>query len=188
MKVNLLQNGNKIGEIEVESIKELKDKLKKLQINVDKETFVPIAVKEVNTSAKQYISTILKQLDWGDSYEEALAEIQNTATAAETEILVLLKPKIENLTLSKIREYVALYITGQKTTEEILDELKEYGFADEEIKQFFSLLETAVEAGKLIYWIEKVWRYIRDIEDKRKSVASIEEIESIISDLKFPEV
>ena len=122
--------------------------------------------KQLSNIAKKYIEKILKQLDWGDTYEECLSELQNTAISTETKILYFLKPKIPNLTLTQIRENIALYIAGQKTKEEIIQELTQAGLTQEEINQYFELLTSAVEVAKLINWIEQVWKEEEKLEQE----------------------
>ena len=71
-------------------------------------------IAKLNRKAKDYIAQILKELDWGVSYEEALSELQNSALDAETRILYFLKPQIADITLTQIREKVALYPRGDR--------------------------------------------------------------------------
>ena len=51
-------------------------------------------ISTLNQHTKNYVTQILKNLDWGDTYEEALSELQNSALDTETRILYFLKPKI----------------------------------------------------------------------------------------------
>ena len=142
----------------------------------------------INYAAKSYITEYLRYNDWGETYEECLSELQNTAISTETKILYFLKPKIPNLTLTQIRENIALYIAGQKTKEEIIQELTQAGLTQEEINQYFDLLKSAVEVAKLINWVEEVWDYEEQIEAQIENTTTIEELEQIMNNIQFPSI
>lgn len=143
-------------------------------------------IAKLNRKAKDYIAQILKELDWGVSYEEALSELQNSALDAETRILFFLKPKIAGITLTQIREKVALYLASQYTTENLQKELSEKGFTQEEIERFLPLFAEAAEVASLIYWTEEVWKKEEELEETIQKTESIEEIDRLMSSIQFP--
>ena len=142
----------------------------------------------LNAQAKQHIQSYLQHQDWGETYEECLSELQNTAISTETKILYFLKPKIPNLTLTQIRENIALYIAGQKTAEDITNELTQAGLTKEEINQYFDLLKSAIEVAKLINWVEEIWDYEEQIEAQIQNTKTIEELEQIMNNIQFPSI
>ena len=146
------------------------------------------AINFINNRAKQNILNNLKSQDWGNTYEECLSELQNTAISTETKILYFLKPKIPNLTLTQIRENIALYIAGQKTQDQIIQELQTAGLTQAEIDQYFELLTSAVEVAKLINWIEQVWNYVEQVETQIQNTTTIEELEQIMNSIQFPNI
>ena len=156
----------------------------KVLVDIEKEKREKIT--NLNTLTKQYVTNFLHMKDWGSAYEECLSELQNTAISTETKILYFLKPKIPNLTLTQIRENIALYIAGQKTQDQIIQELQTAGLTQAEIDQYFELLSSAVEVAKLINWIEQVWDYEEQIEQQINNAKDIEELQQIMNNIQFP--
>ena len=144
------------------------------------------AISYLNIKAKQFITDILKELNWGDTYEEALTELQNTAISIETKILYFLKPKIPTVTLTEIREKLALYIAGQYSVDDLKTELSNNNFSDEEIEQFLPLFTEAARVASLIYWIESVWEEEEKLEEQINNAQSVDEINNILSSVQFP--
>jgi len=145
-----------------------------------------VQIAELNRKTKDFITRTLKNLDWGDTYEEALSELQNSALDTETRILYFLKPKVTDITLTQIREKLTLYLAGQYTTEDLQKELEEKGFTQEEIEKFLPLFAEAAEVASLIYWTEEVWKKEEELEEAIQKAASIEEIDQLMENLTFP--
>ena len=143
-------------------------------------------IAELNRRTKDYITQTLKALDWGDTYEEALSELQNSALDTETRILYFLKPKIADITLTQIRGKIALYLAGQYITEDLQKELSEKGFTQEEIEKFLPLFTEAAEVASLIYWTEEVWEHEEELEEAIRKATSIKEIDQLMSSIQFP--
>ena len=143
-------------------------------------------IAELNRKTKNFIAQTLKNLDWGDTYEEALSELQNSALDTETRILYFLKPKIADITLTQIREKIALYLAGQYTTEDLQKELEKKGFTQEGIEKFLPLFAEAAEVASLIYWTEEVWKKEEELEKAIEEANSIEEIDQLMSSIQFP--
>jgi len=143
-------------------------------------------IANLNRRTKSYIARTLKELDWGDTYEEALSELQNSALDTETRILYFLRPKVADITLTQIREKIALYLAGQYTTEDLQKELEEKGFTQEEIEKFLPLFAEAAEVASLIYWTGEVWKKEKELEGAIQKAASIEEIDQLMENLTFP--
>jgi len=162
----------------------------KKQIEIDQECELQkhreTQIKELNQKTKAHIEKTLKELDWGDSYEEALSELQNSALDSETRILYFLKPKIADITLTQIREKVALYLAEQYTTEDLQKELKEKGFTQEEIEKFLPLFAEAAEVASLIYWTEEIWKHEEKLEEEIQKAESVEEIDQLMGSIQFP--
>jgi len=143
-------------------------------------------IAKLNQRTKEYIAKILKDLDWGNTYEEALSELQNSALNAETRILYFLRPKVADITLTQIREKIALYLARQYTTEDLQKELEEKGFTQEEIEKFLPLFAEAAEVASLIYWTEEVWKYEEELEEAIQKAESVEEIDQLVENIAFP--
>ena len=143
-------------------------------------------IAELNRRTKDYIAKTLKSLDWGDTYEEALSELQNSALDTETRILYFLKPKIADITLTQIREKVTFYLAGQYTTEDLQKELEEKDFTQKEIEKFLPLFAEAAEVASLIFWTEEVWKKEEELEEAIQKTGSIDEINQLMSSIQFP--
>jgi len=160
------------------------------QIEIDQECELQkhreTQIRELNQKTKAYIERTLKELDWGDSYEEALSELQNSALDSETRILYFLKPKIADITLTQIREKVALYLAGAYTPQDLQKDLKEKGFTEEEIEKFLPLFAEAAEVASLIYWTEEVWKHEEKLEEQIQKATSIKEIDQLMDSIQFP--
>jgi len=143
-------------------------------------------IEEINRQAKGYILFNLHSLDWGDTYEECLAELNSSAQVTETKILYLLKPHKPSLTLTEVRKKIAEYLAGTYTAEDAVKEMQEAGLTEEEIQKYLSLLGYAVEVAKLLYWVEEVWDYVEQKEKEIKQATTVEELEQI--EIKFPEL
>ena len=148
----------------------------------------PKAIESVNRQAKGYILNILINKDWGDTYEECIAELQSSATFLETKLLHILKPVKTILTLSEIREKVALYLAGTYTQANLITELQNLGLTQAKINSYMTLFVQAADVAKLIYWTEQVWDYIAQIETQIKAATTINELENILNNIKFPGV
>lgn len=156
------------------------------KITFDLDRIKPEFTKSINQQAKRHILNILKRQDWGNSYEECLAELNSSAQVTETKILYLLKPYKSDLTITDIRQKVADYLVGKYTAEDVKTEMKNAGLKDEEVEKYLSLLGYAVEVAKLLYWVEEVWDYVEQKEKEINQAATIEELEQI--EIKFPEL
>ena len=143
-------------------------------------------ISTLNQHTKNYVAQILKNLDWGDTYEEALSELQNSALDTETRILYFLKPKIADITLTQIREKITLYLAGSYTLQDLQKELEEKGFTQEEIEKFLPLFSEAAEVASLIYWTEEVWKHEEKLEEAIQKAAYIDEIDQLMENLTFP--
>jgi len=96
------------------------------------------------------------------------------------------KPKIADITLTQIREKLALYLAGQYTVNDLKTELTNNKFTQDEIEKFLPLFSEAAQIASLIYWIESVWRKEEEIEKQINNAQTIEEIDKIISSVQFP--
>ncbi|GEM_PF-3495894 len=143
-------------------------------------------IRKLNQKTKDYITKILRKLDWGNTYEEALSELQNSALDTETRILYFLKPKLDDITLTQIREKIALYLAGQYTIEDLQKDLEEKSFTQEEIEKFLPLFAEAAEVANLIYWAEEVWEKEEELEEAILKATSIEEIDRLMASIQFP--
>lgn len=155
-------------------------------IVIDLDRSKPIAKQELNRQAKNYILQELSNLDWGNTYEECLAELNSSAQVTETKILYLLKPHKPDLTLTEVRQKIAEYLAKTYTAEDAVKEMQEAGLTEEETQKYLSLLGYAVEVAKLLYWIEEVWDYVEQKEKEIDQATTVEELEKI--EIKFPEL
>jgi len=170
------------GKIWDEKKKVWREKTKKEKLEEYKQN----KIAGLNRRTKEYIAKILKNLDWGDTYEETLSELQNSALNTETRILYFLGRKIADITLTQIREKIALYLAGQYTTEDLQKELEKKGFTQEGIEKFLPLFAEAAEVASLIYWTEEVWKKEEELEKAIEEANSIEEIDQLMSSIQFP--
>ena len=152
----------------------------------DLDRIKPEEVKKLNNNAKGHILSKLRSLDWGDSYEECLAELNSSAEVLEAKILYLLKPHKPDLALTEIRQKIAEYLAGTYSAEDAQRELQELGLSEEEIHKYLSLLGYAVEVAKLLYWVEEVWDYVEQKEKEINQASTLEELEQI--EIRFPEL
>ena len=155
-------------------------------ITFDVDRMKPEFIASINQQAKSYILNTLKQRNWGDTYEECLAELNSSAQVTETKILYLLKPHKTDLTLTEVRQKIAEYLAGTYTAEDAVKEMQEAGLTEEETQKYLSFLGYAVEVAKLLYWVEEVWDYVEQKEKEIAQATTVEELEQI--EIKFPEL
>jgi len=89
--------------------------------------------KQVNKSAKEFISTILKKNDWGDTYEEALSELQNTLNSS----VASEEDKEEARKLIDWVESVWMYVSDLEEQIEnatSVDDIESVKFSEEEVR------------------------------------------------------
>lgn len=156
------------------------------EIVIDVDRLKTCQKKQLNDLAVRYIKSKLVNLDWGNTYEECLAELNSSAQVTETKILYLLKPHKSDLTLTEVRQKIAEYLAGTYTAEDVVKEMQEAGLTEEETQKYLSLLGYAVEVAKLLYWVEEVWDYVERKEKEIEQTTTVEELEKI--EIKFPEL
>ena len=160
MKVDLLQKGNKIGELDVNSFSELKEKLENIKlINiVDKEVFRVVAIRDTSNFTENYINQKLKEID------EGLADITSEKIYIEGSILVIAAKEGVSITTDEIKTKIGLFIEGLYTEEQAIKELKDRGLSDKAISQILSLLARGVEIAKITTWKETIWKKEGELE------------------------
>jgi len=120
--------------------------------------------RQLNLDARNRILQKLRELDWGETYEECIAELQNSATSTETEILYRLKPFKPDLTLTEIREKVAMFLAGKYTQQDLMNELSSLGIDPQAQPEILDLFRQAREIAELLYWVEQVWKEVEGLE------------------------
>ncbi|RUM30660.1 MAG: hypothetical protein DSY42_04200 [Aquifex sp.] len=139
---------------------EEKQRVKQLKFQQTKERLK----RQLNLDARNRILQKLRELDWGETYEECIAELQNSAISTETEILYRLKPFKPDLTLTEIREKVAMFLAGNYTQQDFMNELSSLGIDTQAQPEILDLFRQAREIAELLYWVEQVWKEVETLE------------------------
>jgi len=144
-------------------------------------------LKELDSKAKNYITDILSQLDWGNTYEECIAELKDTEDLNEKLVYAILINYTDTLTINDIIKNAIYYLTGKTTSDEILNRLKELSLSEEDYNKVINLLKEGITATRLRLWKEDVWRYVEEISAQIKNSTSIKQIDEIMNNIQFPE-
>jgi len=130
--------------------------LNELKIDTDK---VLISLKRtlkdmISNFTDRYINTKLKELD------EDLADLATEIADIETRLLIL----IPNSSSDEIKKKVGLFILGQYTQEQAIQELQSKGLNEEQINGVLQQLARAVEIAKIVNWKETIWKKEEELE------------------------
>ena len=170
MKIKILKEGNIVFIGNVEKLSELKSiftniksKNKEIGINTDNyevEGIKPLVIQDISNFTEKYLNQKLKEID------EDLADITSEIANIEATLLVL----IPDISTDEIKKKVALFILGQYTQDQAIQELQSKGLNKEQINEVLQLLARAVEIAKIINWKETIWKkegeLEKDIENK----------------------
>ena len=178
MEIKILKEGNIVFIGDVEKLSELKSifiniksKNKELGINTDNyevEGIKPVAKRDISNFTNIYIQNILKRLDWGNTYEECLTELNHTIETERDFVIDLLRGKT-NLTMTELTEKVIDYIKGKYTTQDVLNEINNIDITDEEKNELLKALKELAEAGKITAWIRLIWKKEAELEKEIES-------------------
>jgi hypothetical protein len=151
------------------------------------------ALKAINAKTQQYLDNAFRELDWGNNEADALASIQNTIDVSLGQILYLLEEDLKSqgkdtskITVSTFWKRAALYLAGEYTSDDAMQEMQSLGVSDQTIQEVLPLLQEIIEAAALKLWDEEVWRYEEKLEEAIQNATSIEEIGQILQSIQFP--
>ncbi len=121
--------------------------------------------KTISHITNLYVNKKLQEID------EDLADLSTEIADIETRLLIL----IPDITSDDVKRKVGLFILGQYTQEQAIQELQSKGLNEEQINEVLQLLARAVEIGKIINWKEIIWKTEGELEKEIEN-KTIEEL------------
>jgi len=140
-----------------------------LELNDERREIPEFFKRKISQTTDHYIQQKLSSID------EDLANVQNTLSDVEGQILGLAEEKGISLTVSEIKAKGELFLQGKYTVEDVTNQLKEKEFSDRDIQTILELLAKWVEARKIQKWNELIWDKEGELEAQIDSM-TLEEL------------
>ena len=145
--------------------------------------------KKIEDDAEQMMFQVLSEKDWcKKDYTECINELQATITNKGNKIFYMLKKRIPDITRDEIAFKIASWIAGEYTEDDLIQEMKNKGFTDEEIQSFLKLFTELAIASKLFYWTEEVQDYVEQVQKQILEAQSVDEVKQIVQNISYPEL
>ena len=135
--------------------------------------------KEFVDLTNDFLLSVLSKYDWGETYEECIAELNQSTFSVLTELLYYIRKRDNTITTDDIRIQIIEFWLNNRTVREIKNNLEEKGFDENEIRNIMELYKRGIEVLKFQYFVDRAWNLEESIESKLEHVVNDEDFEDL---------